>query len=591
MDKSVIRDDEVTLAEVAGLFHEGLIATPGVVTLTDQRLFFVPKASYRNSPTAKLVGVKSVEFATSTIERAEIEGLSRILKVHAGGRHYAFSGPKIRVVRDRIASMLVDIDASWADFRDNERVLSVTDAERPVGKLLSTEGQLVVSTERVRFRPSGVGGLVWREASFSCPISEIESMDLTGRRGQLSLRTKDEVYLVTCSSLAGRSSLAEVHGTIRSVQDHVSMGESLVTLEVTEHRVLVHRGALAIRGSAVVTGRRFSFIPAVLDRIAGGAERIEVLHSELLEIRMPPRVNRRLILGVEQGPVAVSFDNREGMFDHFIACLGAMPGVAERKITEDCETPKDVQTKVFRLWRERLPAVADKVELFEPAVYLNERGAAQPGWLSLRGRYGHWLPATHPETGAAVVTLPLRQVHRSEEQDPASSRVEFSIRGHRFCFVPRGGASVQREFWKITSRHRVGGERVVPEETLDDLNRRETYRVLPTTEPLPLILGQLHVEGKKPRILQGELVDFSMGGCGVVVADRVEDADELYLQVRGKNDARLIEAQVVYQRESFRPKGFRLGIRFLPADPVEVALLRSSWMEMQRLIAARRSED
>lgn len=575
----MIPDDEFTLAEVEGLYHDGLIATPGLVTVTDQRLLFTPNAAY------ELLGAKSVEFATNTIERAEIEGLNRILKVHAGGRQYAFSGPKIHVIRDRVASMLVDVDASWADFQDNERVLSVSDAQLPVGKLLATEGQLVVSTERVRFRPRGVGGLVWREASFSCPISEIESMDLTGRLGQLSLRTKDAVYLVTCNSLP------EVHGTIRSVQDHVSLGESLITLEVTEHRVLMNRGALAVRGTAVVTGRRFSFIPAGLDRLAVGAQRIEVLHNELLEIEMSPRVNRQLVLGVEDGPVAVRLDNREVVFDYLIARLSAGVGVAEAKLTEDCESREDVQTKVFRLWSEHLPEDVDKAEFFEPTVYLNERGAAQPGWLSLRGRYGYWLPATYPENGAAVVTLPLRQVYRGEEQDPASSRIDFSIRGHKFCFVPRAGASVQQEFWKITSPHLMGRARVVPEEILDDLNRRETYRVLPTDDPLPLILGQVHVEGKKPRILQGGLVDFSLGGCGVIVADRLEDADELYLQIRGKIHTRLIEAQVIYQRASVRPKGFRLGIRFLPANPSEVATLRSSWMEMQRLIAARRSED
>lgn len=575
----MVPDNEFTLAEVEGLYHNGLIATPGLVTVTDQRLLFTPNAAYQ------LLGAKSVEVATSTIEEAEIEGLSRILKVHAGGLQYAFSGPKIRVVRDRVASMLTDIDASWADFQDNERVLSVSDAQRPVGKLLATEGQLVVSTERVRFRPSGVGGLVWREASFSCPISEIESMELTGRRGQLSIRTKDAAYLVTCSSLS------EVHGTIRSVQDHVSMGESLVTLEVTEHPVLVHRGALAIRGTAVVTGRRFSFIPAGLDRLAGGAERVEVLHNELLEIEMPPQVKRHLILGVEDESVVVGFDNREVMFDYLLARLSAGVGVAEAKLTEDCETRKDVQTKVFRLWRQHLPESVDKVEFFEPTVYLNERGAAQPGWLSLRGRYGYWLPATSPDTGAAVVTLPLRQIYRGEEQDPASSRIDFSIRGHEFCFIPRAGASVQQEFWKISSKHLLGRAKVVPEEILDDLNRRETYRVLPTDDPLPLMLGQVHVEGEEPRVLQGGLVDFSLGGCGLVVAERLEHADEVYLQIRGKNHTRLIEAQVIYQREIVQPKGFRLGIRFLPANPNEVATLRSSWMEMQRLIAARRSED
>jgi hypothetical protein len=579
MYKSTIPDEEFTLAQVEGLYHDGLIATPGLVVITDRRLVFTPNAAYQ------LLGAKSVEFATNTIERAEIAGLNRILKVHAGGQQYAFSGPKISVIRDRVASMLVDVDASWADFQDNERVLSVSDAQRPVGKLLATEGQLVVSTERVRFRPSGVGGLVWREASFSCPISEIESMDLTGRRGQLSLRTKDAVYLVTCNSLP------EVHGTIRSVQDHISLGESLITLEVTEHRVLMNRGALAIRGAAVVTGRRFSFIPAGLDRLAGGAERIEVLHNELLKVEMPPRVNRQLVLEVEDRSVTVRLDNREVVFDYLIARLCAGVGVAEAKLTEDCESRKDVQTKVFRLWSEHLPEGVDKVELFEPAVYLNERGAAQPGWLSLRGRYGYWLPTTSPDTGAAVVTLPLRQVFRGEERDPASSRIDFSIRGHKFCFVPRAGASVQEEFWKITSRHRVGTPKVVPEETVDDLNRRETFRVLPTDEPLPLVLGQIHVEGKKPRIFQGGLVDFSLGGCGIVVADRLEDADELYLQVRGKTDARLIQAQVIYQRENVRPKGFRLGIRFHPANSIEVAVLRSSWMEMQRLIATRRSED
>ena len=86
---------------------------------------------------------------------------------------------------------------------------------------------------------------------------------LSGRRGQFVLRADGEEVVFTCGSQA------ELHGAIRLIQDHTTMGKPPEDIEIVLHKGYLHRGALAVSGFMVFTDRRFSFVPSGLDRLAG----------------------------------------------------------------------------------------------------------------------------------------------------------------------------------------------------------------------------------------------------------------------------------------------------------------------------------
>jgi hypothetical protein len=79
-----------------------------------------------------------------------------------------------------------------------------------------------------------------------------------------------------------------------------------------------------------------------------------------------------------------------------------------------------------------------------------------------------------------------------------------------------------------------------------------------------------------------------MGGCAICIDEKLERADEIYFQIKDEHRARLIGAEIVYQRRVGQSSGFRLGIRFHPKNQGELEHLRSAWMEMQRHMAAQR---
>ena len=165
MTDTTSTEEERTLVEITGLLHDGILASPGRITLTDRTLRFAPKATY------KLLGVKTFAIPIAEVAGAEVEGINRLLRVRTSQRVYVFSGGQIRVIRDRLASMIDTIEDVEAVYDEDERILSVFAAQRPVGKVMSTEGTIVLTNKRIHFQPGGVGGLLWRKAGFSLDIS------------------------------------------------------------------------------------------------------------------------------------------------------------------------------------------------------------------------------------------------------------------------------------------------------------------------------------------------------------------------------------------------------------------------------------
>ena len=124
------------------------------------------------------------------------------------------------------------------------------------------------------------------------------------------------------------------------------------------------------------------------------------------------------------------------------------------------------------------------------------------------------------------------------------------------------------------------------------MNRRETFRVLSSgDEEPPTIQGQMQIGQEPPVPFEGQLVDFSFGGCAFAVGIPVAHADDLQLMITAAGESKLISAEVVYERKLRRMNGYRIGVRFNPVNSAEVKILRNAWMKMQRSVAAVRSQD
>jgi hypothetical protein len=268
-------------------------------------------------------------------------------------------------------------------------------------------------------------------------------------------------------------SLGEIHGAIRSVQDHVRAGKRLADLSVSTVRVLVHRGPLATRGEAVFTERRFSFVPAGLDRMAGGAERIEIIYDTLQRIDFPRGGVKRLTLHVAEGNVSLSFEGHENVFERLVQRMATLPGPGELAVIDGYQDAGAVRARVLELWGSRLQPGASDAPFFEPAVYLNHHGVARSGWLLIQEKFASWIPASLPSEGGDVVVLPLGQVHRAGVQDVDSSQIHAEIEERAFSFYPRSGDPIRRAFWQHVDARKEKRKKKTEDSAIDVLNRRE----------------------------------------------------------------------------------------------------------------------
>ena len=185
------------------------------------------------------------------------------------------------------------------------------------------------------------------------------------------------------------------------------------------------------------------------------------------------------------------------------------------------------------------------------------------------------------------MTLPARQVHAMTEEEDFS-RIDFAVRGDRYRFWAKKGSVAHKAFWTIANKQRVKpGEprRSKKSSRSDRMNRRETFRVLSSgDEEPPTIQGQIQVGQEPPVPFEGQLVDFSFGGCAFAVGIPVAHADDLQLMITAAGESKLISAEVVYERKLRRMNGYRIGVRFNPVNSAEVKILRNAWMKMQRSV-------
>jgi len=580
MPPEELQEGELLLAEVEALHHAGVLAYPGRLRLTDRRIWFTPKGSYR------LLGARSAEVPVAEVESVSSEGVDRLVRVNLRGddqnKPLVLSGPGARVVQERLSAMLTEEEDSSAEFLAQERILVACSGQRRVGKWMASSGEVLITTERIRFRVSGVSRMVFGGSSFDCRIKDVQQLSLTGARRVLGITTSTDHYRL----MAGQ--LGEIHGAIRAVQDHLLSGGNLMSLQVDRERALLHRGALATRGDATFTDRRVSFVPDALDRVASGAERVEVRLDNLITLQLTRTRNPRLRLSTAEKSIELSFEGQDARFDLMARRMAASPGPAEHSITGDYSEPESVKVAVFALWASRLPSNLDATSIFDPTVFVNSRGRAQPGWLAVSDRQAVWIPCRRPESGDDIVTLPLAQVERSQIKDPDDVGIRARIDGADIIFYPRAGAPRCREFWRLVDERLAALAKGDEDSGLHSLNRRETYRVKTFARDRTIIEARISNGVEEPIETEVSLLDMSMGGCAVQSVLQVPEGSKLELAIPQAESTRWIEAEVVYERPASGNEGWRLGLRFMPEDQAELEYLRSSWMEMQREIASQR---
>ncbi len=171
--------------------------------------------------------------------------------------------------------------------------------------------------------------------------------------------------------------------------------------------------------------------------------------------------------------------------------------------------------------------------------------------------------------------------------------IDFAVRGDVYRFISRVGEPATDKFWKEVAALRTELGTYRSGEPVEQMNRRETYRVLSPADNavVPTIKGELRSGTKTPQAFEGRLIDFSFGGCAMVVQRSLSKAGELFIYVNGRTESRFIHASIVYERKLRRVGGYRVGLRFQPVDSADIKLLRSAWMMMQRTVAVVRSEE
>ena len=156
----------------------GPLSVPGVLSLTDRRLVFVP------DKLNKLIGMKQVTIRLESIKSYSLVGVDRALHVQGADDHWKFHGKWARTVHRRLKAFLEagQEDQSSGEFGARERILLQAPADYFAKAVVTVGGDVIVTTRYLRFTPSAIERLMWRNLEIEVPIQDISNVQMNGPR-------------------------------------------------------------------------------------------------------------------------------------------------------------------------------------------------------------------------------------------------------------------------------------------------------------------------------------------------------------------------------------------------------------------------
>ncbi len=574
-----IGPDEQLLAAGACTSAVGPLTVEGQVFLTTERICFEPTGLNR------LLGAPVLALPLIELQDAHFEEAHASLVIVGGGHAHRLVGAGAREVYEVLAPLLDGIPSD----APRERVLLFADGEIAVNDLLSAVGEVTLTTWRLRFQLRGFERRIWPVLDVNVALTEVSGFRLCGIRRRLEVQCGDRVVRFLGPVVPS------LYGALRAAAELTAGAVTLHTLEHEAWPVDLHRRPLSHPGALVRTATRLTFLATgTLDALIGLEPEIEMPLSAIERIALCGTFEDRIAVTTASGAAAgaatvvVNFSvaNVRSRYDALVAWMADRATGPVWLGAEPPEADREAVAAILAPWRSSGP-VTDSPRLFCPAVRISGSSGAEPGWLSVDDALLLWVPRLCEGSGAIAFRLPLRLPHLGQ------TYLLVAAPAHELHLQALGGA---RHRWRVASQPPQGAAGDAPplrggiaphfrralREHLDEIDapesapevvfvaapdssqsgRRKTYRV-----PIPAgraadILFWTRADDVLER-LDCTLADWSLGGCGVLVVERLPPGTQLHVHVHVGTEVHPLLAEFVFDRKLKGEALWFTGLRFV----------------------------
>ncbi len=586
-NSAVDRQGVVARVECMSLFSGD--AFPGVLTLTAQRLLFMPAVQDAE-------GVSySWELPVEEIDAVDLDPMMGRLVLSTDGLDQEVMGIEMEPFRDRLAELLVARDAGELQLDESSsRVLLRGIVDCYLNKLMAARGEVVVTTRRLTFHPSRkLETRFWGDKQIDVDLADITDVKVVGVRQRLEVTVGGE------SQYFRGDLVPRLHAILDSVRRKEGTAPDDEVFD--GFPVNYFRGPLSQPGDMVISRKRIQFAPSGrLEQMVGASKRLDIPLGEITRIEVHGVLDRRLVINVREDHHVFSLQHPMERLAEISELLLHLelpeeplvpaPGLEERTM---------VVNRLLDRWKEQVPGLnLSDMLLLGPVLHLPRKPGVRRGWMVLNSEFMAFLPVGGPAGGETPFSLPISHLSPEDVKRPPEGELHVSTGNVVLRFRPRGGQPFADNFWRIWKDELQHTEET--QEGLDGLagtvgpdgfvNRRETYRA---RIPGGIEVNVLLPTDEEPGFLShvsGRMRNISLGGCAVSIDDAPDFSVPVTVEIEyGGAVARVmgVEAYVIQRPGSNR--GI-YGFSFQEMDYVDAQIVREIVMQLQREDLARRAD-
>jgi hypothetical protein len=564
-------------------------AFPGVLTLTTQRLLFMPAVQDAE-------GVAySWELPVEEIDAVELDPMMGCLRLCTGGLDQEVMGIDMESFRDRLAELLAARDAGELELEAPQaRVLLRGIIDCYLNKLMAARGEVVITTRRLTFHPSRkLETRFWGDKQIDVALSDITDVKVVGVRHRLEVTISGEPQFFR-GDLVPR-----LHAILDSVRQRE--GSALDDEVFDGFPVNYFRGPLSQPGDMVISRKRIQFAPSGrLEQMVGTSKRLDIPLGEITRIEVHGVLDRRLVINVGEDHHVFSLQHPMERLAEVSDLLLHLelpeeplvpaPGLEERTM---------VVNRLLDRWKEEVPGLnLSEMLLLGPVLHLPRKPGARRGWIVLNAEVMSFLPVGGPSGGETPFSVPISHLSPDDVQRPPQGEIHVSTGNVVLRFRARGGQPFADNFWRIwkdelqhTEERQVGLDGLTGIVGPDGfVNRRETYRArIPGGIEVKVFLPTDEEPGFLTNV-SGRMRNISLGGCAISIDEAPDFNPPVTIEIEyGGAVARVmgVEAYVIQRPGSTR--GI-YGFSFQEMDYVDAQIVRGIVMQLQREDLARRAE-
>ena len=373
MPRFKIRSGEKVIVADACLHHKGPLAFKGEMTLTNERVVWMPSGRLD-----KMAGAKAIGFSLERIEKVEVSGLDKMLHLTVGGSLFKFSGAGALRLRERIAlhsSSASDEDLSTEEVDAlSEKVLFQDDVSLYIKGNLSAKAHVVLTDLNLSIETKrSLETMLFSAKAVKTSVLDIEETVYSNLENKLHLTIRGETITL------GGAQTSQLYLLMQSLEDRSNDSVDILQCDATHYK-----GPLAIKGHLLATTDRLLFCPtSQLDSLVG-ATTLTIKLSDVVEVALEGWPEQRLVVTEQDGRSTTLQVPEPGarlreLRELFLRVPPPAGLTSQRSTADDPEGPQRLLEELGIAHDE------NRVYLVEWGLRLVEDRSVQIGWFILTG--------------------------------------------------------------------------------------------------------------------------------------------------------------------------------------------------------------